>query len=87
MVFEVSLDYCFMAKQISATVGKADRAHLFMCISEELARYMEQVRNVKNEDEYDVSLFCMENDCKLLYKHTFVIINAIQTASKSIQAS
>lgn len=38
MVFEVSLDYCFMAKQISATVGKADRAHLFMCISEELAR-------------------------------------------------
>lgn len=45
---------------------------------------MEQVRNVKNEDEDDVSLFCMENDCKLLCKHTFVIINAIQTASKSI---
>lgn len=84
-----------MAKQISATVGKADRTHVFMYISEELpdstvwkfSPYMEQVRNVKNEDEYDVSLFCMENDCKLLYKHTFVIINAIQTASKSIQAS
>lgn len=46
---------------------------------------MEQVRNVKNE--YDASLFCMENDCKLLCKHTFVIINAIQTAGKSVQAS
>lgn len=53
----------------------------------EFSLCMEQVRNVKNEDEYDVSLFCMGNDCKLLYKHTFVIINAIQTASKSIQAS
>lgn len=32
------LYYCFVAKQTSATVGKDDMTHLFMCISEELAR-------------------------------------------------
>lgn len=81
-----------MAKQISAAVGKDD-THTHSCASLkswpdstvwEFSLDMEQVRNVKNEDEDDVSLFCMENDCKLLCKHTFVIINAIQTASKSI---
>lgn len=30
--------YCFMAKQIPATVVKDDMVSLFMCISEELAR-------------------------------------------------